>query len=91
VKEYQISQGRPDPIILAGHVSQTLEMQQGVGSDWIARLETVSLMTGLSKSSIYAGMADDTFPRSVKLGKRAVGWRIRDIQAWLNSREQSGS
>lgn len=66
------------------------QVQTGI-SECMARLETVSNMTGLSKSSIYAAMAEGTFPRSVKLGKRAVGWRIGDIQAWLNSREQSGA
>lgn len=26
------------------------------------------------------------FPKQVKLGARAVGWRRRDIEAWLDSR-----
>jgi len=36
-------------------------------------------------------MADGAFPRPVKLGKRAVGWRASDITAWLESREESAA
>ena len=80
-----------DPIIRSQPTGQVNETPHSVFAEYIARLETVSRMTGLSRSSIYAAMAEGTFPRSVKLGKRAVGWRISDIQAWLKSREQSGA
>lgn len=43
-------------------------------------------MTGLSRSTIYAMMTEGAFPKSIKLGKRAVGWREADIAEWLDSR-----
>lgn len=43
--------------------------------------------TGLSRSSIYAMTAAGTFPKPVKLGARAVGWRESDLAAWLEARE----
>jgi prophage regulatory protein len=36
-------------------------------------------------------MARGDFPRPVRLGKRAVGWRESDLQDWLASREQAAS
>jgi prophage regulatory protein len=36
-------------------------------------------------------MAEGTFPKPVKLGKRAVGWRASDIAAWLESRSESAA
>ncbi|MBS0122521.1 helix-turn-helix transcriptional regulator [Thetidibacter halocola] len=56
----------------------------------VLRRRAVEQMTGLSRSTIYAKMADGTFPKQVKLGKRAVAWRESDIVEWLNSLE-SGS
>lgn len=55
----------------------------------ILRRPTVEARTGLSRSTIYAKIADadDDFPRPVKLGKRAVGWRESEISAWLQSRQ----
>lgn len=50
----------------------------------ILKRPEVETRTGLSRSSIYAGMSKDTFPQAVKLGPRAVGWREADIAAWLD-------
>lgn len=52
----------------------------------ILRRRDVQRMTGLSRSTIYAMMAEGTFPKPVKLGARAVGWREADILAWIESR-----
>jgi prophage regulatory protein len=55
----------------------------------ILRRPAVEQTTGLSRSTLYAMMAEDAFPKPVKLGKRAVGWRASDISAWLESREKA--
>jgi prophage regulatory protein len=57
----------------------------------ILRRPQVEQTTGLSRSTLYAMMAEGAFPRPVKLGKRAVGWRASDISAWLESREESAA
>jgi prophage regulatory protein len=50
----------------------------------ILRLRAVCAMCGLSRSTIYARMAEGTFPKTIKLGKKAVGWLQSDISAWLD-------
>lgn len=50
------------------------------------RRPDVQNITGLSRSTIYAMMAEGEFPKPIKLGKRAVGWREADVAAWLESR-----
>lgn len=49
----------------------------------ILRLKDVIEKTGLSRSSIYQFMKDGTFPQSIQLGARAVGWREADIDQWI--------
>lgn len=49
----------------------------------ILRRAEVLRITGLSKSTLYAQIARSEFARPVKIGRRAVGWRLSDIQAWL--------
>lgn len=56
----------------------------------IYRRPDVETLVGLSRSTLYAMIADGTFPKPVKLGKRAVGWRARDIEAWVASRRTEG-
>lgn len=48
------------------------------------RRKALEAKLGLSCSTIYAMMAAGKFPRPVKLGRRAVGWREQDIVDWLN-------
>jgi len=47
----------------------------------------VEVRTGLSRSTIYEMMAEGTFPRPLKLGKRAVGWTSTSIERWLDDRQ----
>lgn len=58
-------------------------------TDRILRLPQVRELCGVGRSTLYDWMAKGLFPRPVKLGARAVGWRADDISAWLESRETS--
>ena len=49
----------------------------------ILRRRDVEQRCGLARSTIYQLMSEGKFPRPVKLGKRAVGWRESDIAEWL--------
>ncbi len=42
-----------------------------------------SAKSGLSKPSIYRKIADGTFPKPIKLGKRAIGFLEKDIEDWI--------
>ena len=55
----------------------------------IFRIKTVCEITGLPKSTVYAKMLNEEFPRPIKLGRRAVGWKSEELQAWISN--QSGA
>ena len=57
--------------------------------DPVLRRAQVEAATGLGRSTIYAMMAEGTFPAPVRLGRRAVGWRQSAICAWLDARTES--
>jgi len=52
----------------------------------ILRLATVKGRVGLCRSAIYARQSEGTFPKSISLGPRAVGWISSEIDAWIASR-----
>lgn len=56
----------------------------------ILRRRQVEDRVGLSRSSLYALIATNQFPRPVQLSARAVGWRAEDVDAWLASRLVKG-
>jgi prophage regulatory protein len=49
-------------------------------------LKIVRAKTGLSRSTIYAYIADGTFPAQRRLGLRRVAWLSTEIKAWIASR-----
>jgi prophage regulatory protein len=58
-----------------------------VSRDKVLRLPGVKSVTGLSRSSIYAGVRNGTFPAPMSLGQRAVGWAGSELLAWIEARK----
>ena len=52
----------------------------------ILRLPDVLQRCGLSRSSLYALMAENQFPKSVKISMRSVGWVESDLDDWVQNR-----
>ena len=46
---------------------------------------------GLSRSTIYRMMNHGEFPRPVRIGRRAVGWRSSDVEEWLKALNEVSS
>lgn len=57
----------------------------------ILRRTEVEACTGLSRSTIYDGIATGSFPKPIPLGPRAVGWVESEIQDWLAGRIEQRS
>jgi len=52
----------------------------------IIRLKDVIETTGLSRSTIYSYIEQGSFPKSVSLGGRCVGWVESEITEWVAAR-----
>ena len=53
----------------------------------ILRRRQVEARTGLRRSTIYARIAEGSFPAQVALGGgKAVGWLAHEIDAWISAR-----
>lgn len=65
------------------------------GDTQVIRLKEVQVVSGLSKSSIYAKMDENSpyhdpdWPKSIRLGPRSVGWYRHEIIEWVKSRSHS--
>lgn len=51
----------------------------------ILRLPDVIERTGLSRSTIYEMIKNGRFPRQTKISVRAVGWKVEDIDNWIDA------
>lgn len=52
----------------------------------ILRRKDVEQITGLSRSSIYAGIQKSTFPAPIRLSSKSVGWVANEVQAWIQEK-----
>ena len=57
-------------------------------SERLLRRPEVERRTGKSRSEIYRLMKDGSFPKSVPIGARAVGWPESQISEWIQSKIQ---
>ena len=74
----------------------TLYKQPQANSRRILRMKDVIEITGISRSGIYLKLSehsfysDMSFPRPFKIGIKTNGWIDADIQAWIDSKKNSG-
>ena len=54
-------------------------------------LRDVTGMTALSRSAIYALMAESRFPKPIRIGTRAVRWVEQEVLDFIASRPRAGS
>ncbi len=52
----------------------------------IMKIDDVSDVTGLARSTIYKYIGEGSFPDSVPLGGRSVGWVENEVQGWIRER-----
>tara|TARA_B110000046_G_scaffold153955_1_gene163682 strand:- start:891 stop:1097 length:207 start_codon:yes stop_codon:yes gene_type:complete len=55
-------------------------------TDSFIRLTKVEDKTGLKKSMVYDLMSKDEFPKSIKIGDRAVAWISSEIDQWIQNK-----
>jgi prophage regulatory protein len=53
--------------------------------DRILRIKAVLARTGLSRATMYRKMQNGTFPHSIQISTRCIGWRESTINAWLKN------
>ena len=54
-------------------------------------LRGVTAAIALSRSSVYALMAESRFPKPIRIGTRAVRWVEQEVLDFIASRSRAGS
>jgi len=54
------------------------------------RCKAVEERTGLPRSAIYQLMADEDFPKPIKITAKAVAWPSNEIDQWILNRIEAG-
>ena len=63
----------------------------GAGMPRLLTLPDVTAATALSRSAVYALMAESRFPKPIRIGSRAVRWLEQEVLDFIASRPRAGS
>lgn len=53
------------------------------------RIDEVIQMLSVGKSTVWAWVKDDKFPKPIKLSEYVTVWKLSDIQEWVQQKELS--
>jgi prophage regulatory protein len=82
--------GEPSPFLYNEATGKTVrnpKWKQPVAEpERLSRLDTVLMLTGLSRATLWRMEREGRFPKRQKIGKRAVAWRETEVRAWIAKR-----
>lgn len=55
--------------------------------DRYIRIKELAMMLGISKQTIYRLVAQNKFPKQIRLTERTAVWRLSTIEQWISERE----
>jgi len=61
----------------------------GVSMDQIISKPALSEIVGLSVSQLTRLEKEDRFPKRIHIGKRRVGWSLKEVVAWIEEKKES--
>ena len=85
---------QPKPMAATIASSEMVQQQTPPVYGEVLRIKEMLRYTGLSRSMAYLKLGsgkyrDETFPRPIRLGQRAVGWRKVELDRWLQTRPET--
>ncbi len=78
--------GTPQGAGFVGLLAVTPPTPPSSKANQILRMPEVVARVGLCRASIYLLMDKGLFPKSIAIGRRAVGWLESEIEAWIVER-----
>lgn len=63
--------------------------QPKAGIDPVIRKPQLLATVPLSYTTIQRKIKNGEFPKPIRLGANSVGWRLSEVQAWLDSLERA--
>ena len=66
------------------HKTQPIDIKKT--PDRIIRAKEVQNITGLSRTTLWRLEQKDAFPKRVSLGGQSVGWKLSEVQDWIEDK-----
>ena len=75
-------------LIYAGLLATYLDAMDD-RTDKILRMRDVTALVGLGRSTIFRMIAAGRFPKAIRLGERARGYKLSELKEWIDERSSA--
>ena len=72
------------------NIKTNLARARALSGYTVVRPSDAAALLGITREHLHALSKMPDFPSKVVMGKRAVGWRIADLEAWIDSKTEGG-
>lgn len=73
----------------AGSLTEMRQRSRGVTDHAIVRTAEAAAILSITRKHLQKLSKEPDFPRKVRMGANAVGWKIIDLESWINSKMDS--
>ena len=67
-----------------------IQLARAMSNQTIARIKIAAAILGVTKKHLHELAKRPDFPRKVKIGANAIGWRVSDLEAWIDAQIVKG-
>ena len=67
-------------------VTEMRQRSKGITDYAIVRTAEAAEILSITRKHLHKLSKEPDFPRKVRIGTNAVGWKISDLEAWINSK-----
>ena len=71
-------------------IKSNLDRARALSGYTVIRPSDTAALLGITREHLNALSKMPDFPCKVVMGKRAVGWRLADLEAWIDSKTEGG-
>ena len=69
---------------------QAMECARALSNQTLVRPREAAAILSISRKHLYALAARPDFPERIRVSDRVVGWRVADLEAWIDAKAQGG-
>jgi len=67
-----------------------IQLARAMSNQTIARIKIAAAILGITPKHLHELAKRADFPAKVRIGPNAVGWRVSDLEAWIDAQIVKG-
>ena len=70
--------------------AKELQLARALSDKTVARIKIAAAILGITPKHLHELAKRQDFPATVRIGTNAVGWRVSDLESWIDAQIAEG-